>query len=923
MKTQISRDSFQPGQRYSGVYLQQGRMILDADWNELTDIEKARLVDALRDVIAGGAPRVGGLKIYADPDGSTNIRIQPGALYVEGVPACLDAAASLAVNAQPDYPIQADYSGQSLRLYADVWERSVSALEQSDLLDAALHGADTATRSQTLLQVKWCANGMDPLNPAANPPQGDAPLSLKLRLIASGGDACDPCASQVKVDERIGNYLFRVEVHDYDPSTQWLTLKWSRDNGAEACAVAAMPRGFNQGDWIWEYFDSDTERLLGNHFAPNPLKLRGLIKETCATPTGANEPKTWVRQWDGYIRIKLNSGTLSGRDRGVALFTDVVGNQAQGRANFSGGVLKLNLERMELELSTSGKRFVPGDYWLAEVREAEDDSGDTVLAAALPRGVRHHYLFLGELGVNKKLVAQDDAFRRRMAFPPITDITATDVSYVVPAVTGLIDSVRSRLPSIKGLHDGDRITLQAALDCLLREMDARSIPYRTDGVGGSAVSIADLMVKKTGDTMTGALTITPSPALPATSAALTVNGKLMLQAEQTTPDKAILSYDKPTGFAKWIETSLAAWQLSNGNLSTVPGSVTGSITIGSPETESLYISASGRIGIGTSDPQAPLHLVTHTSDTNKDDPAYGMKWLWGQHIADGATKMWNLSDVYGRLVTWDSDCMFVGLKNEGTDRKDAVIAWGDNTDDCLRFLFAGYGDPPPAPAEYLKITGEGGIFVPHAAVGTPNSRSLEVGSQVPVTAGTPNGRIGFPGYTQRHGQLRWVPDAGPKARFEFIDASSKSPSGDYGANAGLVSIKALDAIITGSIHCDGFKATPIFNYRQGPLPISATFTKGNGRTLVVFATGSAFSTIAGRTMTLQVTIDGMVMGQALLFANEANSHKAFPAIFSVVTTSISSGVHTFGFQLHESQLPLALRTDSNDYFSATIIELPF
>jgi len=530
MKTQISRDSFHPEQRYSGVYLQQGRMILDADWNELSDIEKARLVDALRDAIAGGAPRVGGLKVFADPAGSANIRIQPGALYVEGVPARLNAGAPLPVNAQPDYPIQADYSGQNLKLYADVWERSVSALEQSALMDAGLHGADTATRSQTMLQVKWCANTLDPLIEDSNPSIGTAPLTLKLRLIASSGDTCDPCASQVKVDERIGNYLFRVEIHDYDSATQWLTLKWSRDNGAEACAVAAMPAGFSQGDWVWEYFDNDTERLLGNHFAPNPLKSRGLIKETCATPSGVNEPKTYVRQWDGYIKIKLDSGALSGRDRGVALFAGAVSNQAQGRANFAGGVLKLNLERLELELSSSGKRFVPGDYWLAEVREAEDASGDTVLSATLPRGVRHHYLFLGELGVDKKLVAQNDAFKRRMAFPPLTDIIAADVGFsdhcvglyagaanVQQALDNLCaidaDDIAYPLPNcganegksikdrLKALLDPDsdgKLTVKAALDNLLCQLNATSLPYSVPACAAGP-SVRDLLGLAVGD----------------------------------------------------------------------------------------------------------------------------------------------------------------------------------------------------------------------------------------------------------------------------------------------------------------------------------------------------------------------------------------------------------------------------------------
>lgn len=530
MKTQISRDSFHPEQRYSGVYLQQGRMILDADWNELSDIEKARLVDALRDAIAGGAPRVGGLRVFSDPAGSMNIRIQPGALYVEGVPARLDAGAPLPVDAQPEYPIKADYSGQNLKLYADVWERSVSALEQSALMDAALHGADTATRSQTMLQVKWCANAIDPLNEAANPSIGTAPLTLKLRLIASGGDACDPCASQVKVAERLGNYLFRVEVHDYDPATQWLTLKWSRDNGAEACAVAAMPAGFNQGDWVWEYFDNDTERLLGNHFATNPLKLRGLIKETCVTPNGANEPKTYVRQWDGYIKIKLDSGALSGRDRGVALFAGVVGNQAQGRAHYAGGVLKINLEQLELELAGGGKRFVPGDYWLAEAREAEDAGGDTVLSAALPRGVRHHYLFLGELGVNKKLVAQNDAFKRRMNFPPLTDILAADVGFsdhcaglyagatnVQQALDNLCaidaDDIAYPLPNcganegksikdrLKPLLDPDsdgKLTVKAALDNLLCQLNASNLPYAVPACASSP-SVRELLGLAAGD----------------------------------------------------------------------------------------------------------------------------------------------------------------------------------------------------------------------------------------------------------------------------------------------------------------------------------------------------------------------------------------------------------------------------------------
>jgi hypothetical protein len=51
MKTEISRNSHQPKKRYSGVYQQQGRMLTDADWNELVDVIKEQLDDALRDIV--------------------------------------------------------------------------------------------------------------------------------------------------------------------------------------------------------------------------------------------------------------------------------------------------------------------------------------------------------------------------------------------------------------------------------------------------------------------------------------------------------------------------------------------------------------------------------------------------------------------------------------------------------------------------------------------------------------------------------------------------------------------------------------------------------------------------------------------------------------------------------------------------------
>lgn len=436
MKTQISRDTFQPARHYSGLQLQQGRMIVDADWNELDAIVRSRLEAALADAVSSGAPRAGGLALFLD---GANLRLRPGRLYVDGLPAALDGpAAGLALTAQPDYPNAPPLPAGDLRFYADVWERSVPALEDPALMDPGLHGADTASRSQTMLQVKWCLPATEPLDADVNPPLGNAPLSLRLRRIATAGDPCDPCAAEVEVDERIGNYLFRVEVHDVAQSggNTLLTLKWSRDNGAEAYAVGFTPAGFGQGSWVWEYFDAATEKQLGNHLTAGFQPRRGILSETFDTPTGASDPKTFVRQWDGYATINLTAGALvAGLDRGAALSTALAA-LAHGHVEIAGGTLAINLELLELSLALAGHRFVPGDYWPATVREAVQASGDLVLDAAPPAGVRHHYLELGQRiggALQPPLGVTADAHRRRLAFPPLADLHAADVAFTEPA----------------------------------------------------------------------------------------------------------------------------------------------------------------------------------------------------------------------------------------------------------------------------------------------------------------------------------------------------------------------------------------------------------------------------------------------------------------------------------------------------------
>ena len=200
MKSQISRHSHDPAKRYSGVFQQQGRMITDADWNELQAIVKTRLDEALRDVVGGGVPSRRPLGVRFT--GST-FEIVPGVLYACGLPVRLgkpgDAVFTYAT--QPDFPSAPGAVAAGDLIYVDAWEREVSFLEDPALQDPGLNGADTCTRTQTMLQIKRAPTGLSPEltieSDARNPEAGNALLGIGLRRTKSSTDILDPAADEV------------------------------------------------------------------------------------------------------------------------------------------------------------------------------------------------------------------------------------------------------------------------------------------------------------------------------------------------------------------------------------------------------------------------------------------------------------------------------------------------------------------------------------------------------------------------------------------------------------------------------------------------------------------------------------------------------------------------------------------------------
>ena len=446
MKTEISRDSHQPDKRYTGVYQQQGRMLTDADWNELVEILKDRLKESLKDIVGnqagslGATPRHRALQLIADV--SESFRLKPGQIYIDGDYATLPGDSDIAYDAQHDYfptPPSKPDSGTNYYVYADIWERTVTQLYDPRIRDKALHGADTCTRKQSMVQIKWCEESIDPEDKMQNPYKGNAELTLTLTNKTTDPDTCDPCVSELDIDSKVGNYLFRVEVHDVkgpaDNPTE-ISLKWSSENGAEQYIALAdkkqMPSEFITDKWNYEFYDDHCEKHLGVHHDEAWQPARGLL--THIKPPGnsysieheiqgSENPETlYIRRWDGFCTLDLTNDTVTGYDKDVSL--SLGGGDDLGDVILNSSVT-INLSAITLGLTLDGHQLVAGDYWIVDVRESEhdplDEATNKLLVNELPAGIKHQYLKLGYV-INK--VLQDNPENdRKLSFPSLSEMT--------------------------------------------------------------------------------------------------------------------------------------------------------------------------------------------------------------------------------------------------------------------------------------------------------------------------------------------------------------------------------------------------------------------------------------------------------------------------------------------------------------------
>jgi hypothetical protein len=547
MSADFSRQRFDPLKDFCGVLMQQGRVQLDGDWNELVELLDRRLRAETADVIGRcTVPRLTPNGFLINLSGG-QLTIGPGRIYVDGL---LAENHGLVAKKGPEYdPVLAELRGTDpvpydrqryfpgapplpgpkdppgpYLVYIDVWQRQVTFVEDPDLVENAL-GVDTTARLQTAWQVKLFGpiTGLSCGTPDDQIPGWaalTAPSAARLTTSASTVPSpTDPCVLPPVGGYRgLENQLYRVEIHSPGDNTHPPTFKWSRDNASVVTPVTVINPTrdvltvvrtgrdpilrVNAGDWV-EVTDDYLE------FAGKPGILRKVkdVNDDTRTITLASglPDHTFPTDANGKVdssrHTRLYRWDQKGKvfDTNNQLVVDLDAPGSTGEIPVPAAPATIVLENgVQIAFSTdpAGGNFRVGDYWVFAARTA--DASVEPLDHAPPRGPHHHF---GRLAV---VTFPGTASDCRVPWPPDTGGPGCDCTVCVTAES----------------HNNGTLTIQKAIDRVTEAGGRVCLEPGTYHFGPESLRInggSDVRLSGHGQITTVLLYSGPGPAIAAES----------------------------------------------------------------------------------------------------------------------------------------------------------------------------------------------------------------------------------------------------------------------------------------------------------------------------------------------------------------------------------------------------------------------
>lgn len=424
MKGDFSKWEFDPRRNFNGVLHQQGKVLLDSDWNAQTRITVDWQDQAARDLIGSGVAAVPA----SDPDsfkvigalvnaaGQVEVTLNPGKLWADGLPVFLPeppdpaAAVSRIATYLQDPPANKPIAaGVRDALILEVWRESLNGFQLPDLLiEPALGGPDTTERVHTAMALRLCQLAADDsCSSLADKIEDDfsqkGKLKVSLQPTSTTGGDCPVVQG--------GGYagfehrLYRLEVAQVNDGVA--RFKWSQFNGGlvgrgkfsldpqdgkEKVSITANRQAIITSG-LTEFY------LEALQYDPPPAagtKGLGYWKVTCgAKATLNNENEIVLAAAPQFGAFPVNGTVmffhLWDDLRAIADFPPAIGANAPNELR----------DGIRLEFgAAAGANYVPGDYWVFPVRAGEVGNPQVLIDNQVPEGIHHHRVPLAILNWN-------------------------------------------------------------------------------------------------------------------------------------------------------------------------------------------------------------------------------------------------------------------------------------------------------------------------------------------------------------------------------------------------------------------------------------------------------------------------------------------------------------------------------------------
>ena len=447
MKGDFTRDTFDQKKHFSRVLMQQGRVQLDADFNEQTAILLHYMQTLAKDI---GGPYWGPANnlgfALSDSVGTEkgNFVIGAGHYYVDGI--LIENETPLPYLSQPGFANQAvPEKNKAYYVFLDIWERHVTHLQDETLHEAALGKADTCSRAQVVWQVRLEETEDPEMDVSCDdvknfveglPRLDNAALRARVHPKGQNDNACSiPPESRYR---GAGNQLYRIEIQrggeeawngtvEKDGTLSGntdkaATFKWSRDNGSMVFPIVSQNGNLvtlqslghdsysmlKEDDWV-EIVDDEVELqgeagILAQVEEIDPVEMT--VKLKLPDNADANDPRF---KWPSYpakidthpLLRRWDHGTLA--DVPMSEGAILISESTEGWIKIEQGI--------EVQFQPGGK-YRAGDFWLIPARVAtggiewhleigpdgsiaKDEEDREIHQSLPPHGIEHHYAPLG------------------------------------------------------------------------------------------------------------------------------------------------------------------------------------------------------------------------------------------------------------------------------------------------------------------------------------------------------------------------------------------------------------------------------------------------------------------------------------------------------------------------------------------------